>query len=154
MNRILGERTENRSASASCLVLHPGRRAMTYSNAGHPPLLVWRKGSDKFEEVGGNGVALGPVQDARFANVHLPFDGGDRVILYTKGVTEALDPRGRMFGEKRFRYLLRSDAKRGAEESAEAITQHLLTWTGANNRAILKDDMTLVIIDILGNGSA
>lgn len=154
MNRILGERTENRTASASCLVLQPGRRAMTYSNAGHPPLLVWRKGADKFVEIGGNGVALGPVQDAKFANEHLPFDAGDRVILYTKGVTEALDPRGRMFGEKRFRYLLRADAKLGTEESAEAITQHLLTWTGASNHGILNDDMTLVIIDVLGNGSA
>jgi len=154
MNRMLGERTEHRSAAASCLVLHPGRRAMTYSNAGHPPLLIWRKGADKFEEVGGSGVALGPMEDARFANVHLPFDGGDRIILYTKGVTEALDPRGRMFGEKRFRYLLRSDAKLGTEESAEAITQHLLTWTGVTNRGVLKDDMTLVIIDVMGNGSA
>ncbi|HTY58561.1 MAG TPA: hypothetical protein VMF59_07065 [Bacteroidota bacterium] len=54
------------------------------------------------------------------------------MILYSKGATEALEGRGRLFGERRFRDLIRANERLSADQFAEAITQEITTWTGMN----------------------
>jgi phosphoserine phosphatase RsbU/P len=149
MNRILCERTDRKSASAGCLMIDPAAGAMAYAHAGHTPLIVWRKRERKFDEFGGSAVALGPVPDAAFTNSYVALHTGDRVIMYSKGAIEVLDRRGRLFGEKRFKDLIRSNERLPPDQFAETITQDLLAWAGMNSGGTLKDDLTLIAVDML-----
>lgn len=150
MNRILAERTERKSSSAGCLVIDAVRGTMAYADAGHTPLIVWRRKERGFGEFGGSGVLLGQVPDAKYTNTFITLNAGDRVIMYSKGAIEALDRRGRLFGENRFRDLIRSNERLAPGQFAEAVTQGIMTWAGMNAGGTLTDDLSLVVVDMLG----
>ncbi len=122
---------------------------MACANAGHAPLLVWRKKARKIDEFGGSAIVLGPSPDEKYSTSHIALKTGDRVILYSKGATEALDRRGQLFGEKRFRDLIRSNERLAADQFAEAVTQDILSWAGMNAGGVLKDDFSLIVVDML-----
>ena len=149
MTRVLSERTDKKSASASCVIIDSLAGVMACANAGHSPLLVWRKKARKIDEFGGSAVMLGPVPDEKYSTSHVAMKTGDRVILYSKGATEALDRRGRLFGEKRFRDLIRANERLSADQFAEAVTQDIITWTGMNAGGVLNDDFTIIVVDML-----
>jgi sigma-B regulation protein RsbU (phosphoserine phosphatase) len=67
---------------------------------------------------------------------------GDFVLLYTDGVTEAMDAERRMFGEERLRRFLGDHCRAKTEHMATALEEELTTFTGA---AAPSDDITFVI---------
>jgi sigma-B regulation protein RsbU (phosphoserine phosphatase) len=130
MNRILHGNLERGFVTAAYIYL--GAATATYASAGHPPLLVARGG--RVEEVRQESLPLGRFRRAEYRNEELRLVPGDRFLLYTDGVTEALSPAGEPFGEERLRELL------AVSGDLDAILARLAAWTGRE----LDDDVTLV----------
>jgi len=81
-------------------------RLLSYSNAGHnAPILLHRDGSHERLRAGGGVLGIFPNQ--KFAVGAAQLAPGDRVLLFTDGVTEACDAAGEEFGEARLLRLLR-----------------------------------------------
>ena len=71
---------------------------------------------------------------------------GDRVVLYTDGVTEARSPAGEFYGEERLgAFLARLDPDSSAEQVARGVKDDVSSFTGSDD---FEDDMTLVVLRV------
>jgi sigma-B regulation protein RsbU (phosphoserine phosphatase) len=123
--------------------LDGGARRLRYVNAGHnAPIVFHRDGSyDRLQEGGG---VLGVFQLQTFAAGTKELQPGDRVVLFTDGVTEASDPENEEYGESRLLRLL--EENRGA--SAVELQRKILTSAGEFCRGQWHDDATLIVIAV------
>jgi len=118
-------------------------RTLRYSNAGHnPPIVLHRDGShDRLREGGG---VLGIFPQQSFSTGSAPLASGDRVILFTDGVTEAHDADGEEFGEERLLQLLREHQS----VAPSALQEKILGAAGAFSRGHWHDDATLLVLAV------
>lgn len=116
---------------------------LTYSLAGHnPPLVLGRDGSVQWLP-GDSGTALGIVESARFCTRTTTLGPGDGLILYTDGISEALNSQLEEFGEARLMALLQNRARLDAAQLVEIILQAVQGFTlGAEQ----SDDFTLLAV--------
>ena len=78
------------------------KRQLTYVNAGHnPPLL--RRADGTVEELEPTGPVIGLVDEPHYEERSVSLHRGDLLVMYTDGVTEAINKREEMFSEKRLR---------------------------------------------------
>ena len=100
----------------------PSGGGLIYVNAGHNPPLLYRSSSGSFEELGRTGLVLGVDSSIQLDQHSTSLEPGDCLVLYTDGVTDALNAAEQPFGEQR----LRGAIQRGASGSAQTIAQGLL----------------------------
>jgi serine phosphatase RsbU (regulator of sigma subunit) len=74
------------------------------------------------------------------------FDPGDRVVLYTDGVTEARDESGAWFGDREFRAFVAGHRDGSPGRFLDALLAHLRRWAGRDGGPF-DDDLTIVAID-------
>jgi phosphoserine phosphatase RsbU/P len=118
-------------------------RVLKYTNAGHnAPILLHRDGSHERLEAGGG--VLGVFPNQTFATGTAQLAPGDRVILFTDGVTEAFDGAAEEFGETRLLCLLR-------EHRAAApfvLQEKILAVAGEFSHGHWHDDATLLVLSV------
>ena len=121
----------------------PGTGVLTYANGGHcNPLLVHADGSS--EEIAHTwGVALGIMPDLEYKENHVTLAPGDTVILYTDGVSEAMNSDGEEFGIERLRDLFTDNPPRDARHANEAVLQGVAEFTGDHPQS---DDVTCLVL--------
>jgi len=120
----------------------PSRR-LHYVNAGHnAPMVIHRDGSHTRLDEGGGVLGVFPMQ--RFAGGTEELVAGDRLLLFTDGVTEARNPEGEEFGDARLVRLLREMGNTSAQELQKAI----LAQVGGFCRGIWDDDATLIAVEV------
>jgi sigma-B regulation protein RsbU (phosphoserine phosphatase) len=120
----------------------PARR-LTYVNAGHnPPLLVRRDGSCSRLQDGGPVLALMTDWSCQPGRVELA--PGDRLVLFTDGITEATDPRGEEFQEERLAALTTMHRRLRPGAMREKIMAALREFTGDK----WNDDATLLVMGV------
>jgi sigma-B regulation protein RsbU (phosphoserine phosphatase) len=124
-------------------VVNIPHRTLTFSNAGHnPPLLVRDNGQCIRLEAGG--TVLGAFPDAPFAQDEIQLQPGDRLLLFTDGLTEATDDSGEQFGEQRLIELLRELRGDCAEDLKDRMLNSAAQFCGNNFR----DDAALMVIGV------
>jgi len=117
----------------------------TYANAGHnPALFVHRKGASS-EWLNPTGRAIGLLHDDTLHAHTITVDQGDILLLYTDGITEAMNPRGEMFGQERLGKVIQAHQDLSAEEVIAEIREALEIFTAGHP---LVDDTTLVVCKI------
>jgi serine phosphatase RsbU (regulator of sigma subunit) len=119
---------------------------LAFSNAGHNwPILMRANGEKLFLERGG--TLLGIMEGVRFEEGHAPLHPGDRVVLYTDGISEATNAAGEQFGEERLVNFVQSLPRdMSARRVAEQILESLREFLGPVEP---QDDMTLLVLRAL-----
>jgi phosphoserine phosphatase RsbU/P len=118
-------------------------RTLRYSNAGHnAPIVLHHDGSH--ERLREGGCVLGIFPQQSFASGSASLAPGDRVVLFTDGVTEAYDEEGEEFGEARLLEVLRQN--RAAAPGA--LQESILAAAGAFSRGHWHDDATLLVLGV------
>jgi sigma-B regulation protein RsbU (phosphoserine phosphatase) len=131
----------NRFITFFMTVVDPATGSLVYTNAGHnPPLLV--RASSAFETLPGGGTILGILPMATYQEERTRMEPGDVLVLYSDGVTEAVNPDGEDFGEQRLGELVASMRNRTANEIVEAINSAVTSFTEGAPAA---DDITVVV---------
>jgi len=120
----------------------PARR-LRYTNAGHnAPILLHRDGS--YERLEAGGGVLGVFPDQPFAAGIAQLAPGDRVLLFTDGVTEACNAADEEFGEPRLLQLLREHRS----ATASALQEKIFAAAGEFCRGHWHDDATLLVLGV------
>jgi sigma-B regulation protein RsbU (phosphoserine phosphatase) len=120
----------------------PGRGVLRYTNAGHNYPLVWRPDGELVELIEG-GMPLGLKVDGDYAQGEVTFTERDSLMLFSDGISEALDGRGQEFGDERLRALWR---EHGAHPAARVIDTVFTAVESFRGRAVQSDDMTLLVV--------
>ncbi len=117
---------------------------LRYLNAGHPPPLVLRRGRIVRRLDQGRRMPLG-LDDAQIEIAEEALEPGDRVLLYTDGVTESRDAAGALFGERRLVELVERYAADAlpAPETLRRVSHTVLEYAGGAPG----DDVTLVLVE-------
>jgi sigma-B regulation protein RsbU (phosphoserine phosphatase) len=111
-----------------------------YVNAGHPPPFHFHaKGVTALKQTG---MVLGPSATASYSRGFLALAPGDTLLLYTDGMTEAVDPKGREFGVER----LKKAFLALKEKPADDIVRALIEKVGEHSRGPADDDRTVVVV--------
>jgi sigma-B regulation protein RsbU (phosphoserine phosphatase) len=122
--------------------LDPATRRLVYVNAGHvPPFVVRSNGSE--ERLRSGGPVLGLLDEVTLDAGELSLAPGDVLAAVTDGVTEAVDPAGREFGDERVRQALAAHAGKGARETLLGLVGAVDRWAG---EAGCSDDLTALIL--------
>jgi sigma-B regulation protein RsbU (phosphoserine phosphatase) len=118
-------------------------RQLRYVSAGHnPPFVVRRDGSH--ERLREGGVVLGVFANQTFKSDVTQLQSGDRLVLYTDGVTEACNSDDEEFGEDRLLRVLQENATSPAGEIQKKILQSVTQFS----RGTWQDDATLLVVAV------
>lgn len=113
-----------------------------YVNAGHNAPFVLRAGG-AVERLPATGMALGIVPDAAFDVLETTLGAGDRLFLFTDGITEAFDPQENEYGEQRLQARLVDRAALAPPDLIEAVRDDVLAFCGDVRP---RDDMTMMMV--------
>ena len=113
---------------------------LTYTNAGHLPPILVRRGAPQLLEV--NGMVVGAFPFSQWSESQLHLESGDLLVCYTDGVTEPESEFGEMFGERRLMELLVKHSDADTQEIVARVSESVRQWTGSSD---LQDDMTLLV---------
>jgi len=144
LNRILYGQMRSQLVSAAYLWLDMENGTALYSAAGHPPLFRWRQGS--LERIDSNGILIGVVPEADYPVCEIPFDLGDRFLLYTDGIIEPENASGDSFGDQQFEEIVRRNQSRSTSELSEDLLAGVRRWQPSS--VTQQDDITLIVIDV------
>ena len=119
---------------------------MTYSSAGHPPPVLLHEGAPySLLDKGGSIIGLGG--SVPFEEEAVSLAQGDKIILYTDGVSECQDAQGSFYGEQRFYQLLETMKKKPIAMMMEEIVKDIGAFlAGVKPR----DDITILGIEYRG----
>lgn len=130
-------------------IYNPETREMRYANAGHPPPYLCSVGANgvaTIETVDGveSGLPLGIVEDVSYPAGSVVLGPGQKLAVYTDGITEAFNPAKEQFGEQRLKAaLLKSVCS--ASETVNSVLLDLGEFAGLASRS---DDRTLVVMEV------
>ncbi len=131
-------------------ILDVATREFVFARAGHEPVLVCRADSGQIEALSGKGMAIGidsgPVFDNLIADVSLTLRPQDTVVLYTDGITEAIDDQEQEFGRDNLYEAIRTFSKsRNASEWINGLEQRVKRFVGNHPQ---NDDITLMVVKV------
>lgn len=138
---------EDMFISMAYLVLNHRNAEVTLSRGGHDAPLLYRAATGEVESLKPPGMALGidsgDVFDRITADVSVPLETDDCLVLYTDGITEALDAEGDEFGRERMIRSVQASAQEGAAGLIARLTADVRTFAGGHPQ---NDDITLIAV--------
>lgn len=116
---------------------------LTYASAGHCPPILFHKSGEAVPLREG-GTPLGIFPDRKYEDGGLQLDSGDRLVLYTDGLTEAMNSDEQEFGERRLVELGSRNFALSASELLAAIKKEVVSFCNCS----FQDDFTLVVVAV------
>ena len=131
------------------VIIDSKKRRLNFASAGHNPMILHRPSRNKTYYLNPRGFPIGiSLPDKNLFRESIQSDTialaeDDIVLVYTDGVTEAMNPKRRLFGEERFLKLIRESGKRSAEEFVDILKKEMNIFTEGSEQ---NDDITLVAV--------
>lgn len=127
---------------ASLLLINwsPTEGVLQYASAGHETAYLISC-HNRACKLGSTGTLIGLAVDSVWETQEIPVEQGDRLILYTDGITEARSPNGQQFGRERLRELIEAQSQRPIEVTIETMAETLQSHLAGHSA---EDDLTLV----------
>lgn len=163
LNRMLCARLPgDRFVSLFWAYYEPGGRTLRYINAGHPPPLLFERGAKRRavapalstwrppeDDVSGarlletGGPVLGLLREATYESESITLHGGDLLVVYSDGLTEAWNQADEEFGEDRLYRAIARNLDRPADEIQRAVLDEVKSFVGSRR---FEDDLTLLVV--------
>jgi serine phosphatase RsbU (regulator of sigma subunit)/pSer/pThr/pTyr-binding forkhead associated (FHA) protein len=144
LNRLLADDLDREMFLSLLLMRYDSQTGvLSYTGAGHEHIIVYRAEENRVETRKAGGMVLGltPDVDEHVKEEQLALDVGDALVLYTDGVTEAVDEHNEQYQLERLTEAVQHSCERPPREMLHAILSDVLKFKG---KAQQKDDITLV----------
>ena len=128
-------------------VLELSTGMLTFSNAGHEDIAIYREKKKFTIHKKKHGIVLGAFEDYEYKNYHLRLNGGDKLFLYTDGVVEAMNKDGTMFGVERMLEALNNVRDDKVSEILNNVQSDVDKFVG---EATQFDDLTMLAVEYIG----
>ncbi len=127
-----------------CVLLDPNTDELRYASAGHnPPVVISADGASLLPV--DSGAPLGLFPDRSYSESSFKLTKGQRLVIYTDGITEAFDEAHHEFSEGRLLDLLSEIGNKGSAETlAEKVLEEVADFAGAEPQS---DDITLLVLE-------
>jgi serine phosphatase RsbU (regulator of sigma subunit) len=152
-NRILAATLDARSfITMTYAVVDTAAGTMRYARAGHNPMIHYEAATGLTRVLTPPGLGLGIDPGARFDEIleeaEVSLRSGDVFLFFTDGLSEAMNGRAELFGERRLRDVIESADRQGEDESGlkDRILTEIRSFVGD---AAQHDDMTMVILKVV-----
>jgi len=118
---------------------------MVFAGAGHPPAMLVRRGQSPLL-LESRSTILGVLPEAvdTTPTLELQLEPGDRIVLYTDGITEVFNSRGEMLGIEGIREIVRQTSTLPAQEMKQGILDGVAAWRSGQP----SDDVSLVLVHV------
>lgn len=125
--------------------IDPSNQIINYSNAGHNPPLRFHANTEEVDELRDGGLLLGAMPTMKpYVIGSLSYQPGDLIVMYTDGVTEAMNDQEELYGEERLIRCIHKVKHQSAKAIWEAITEDVTRFSGGE----YGDDVTMLIIKV------
>jgi serine phosphatase RsbU (regulator of sigma subunit) len=114
-----------------------------FISAGHNPAFVFRSASGKIEALAPDAGVLGMFESSCYESREFQLDKNDILFVYSDGLTDAENPQGEMFGEKRLLEIIRREGPSGSPKMEQSFLQAIQDFTQG---APQTDDITFVVV--------
>jgi sigma-B regulation protein RsbU (phosphoserine phosphatase) len=118
---------------------------LTYTKAGHEPPLLVRGDDSELEYLEGEGFPVGLMEDGQYQEKTIQLQLGDRILLYTDGLTGALNARGEILGRKRLVELVKMHTREDIESFLDAMADEIMLFSGD---APQPDDIAVMVMEL------
>ncbi|MFH0991888.1 MAG: GAF domain-containing SpoIIE family protein phosphatase [bacterium] len=144
LNTFVYEHTEaERFITLIAGILDVETGMFNYLNAGHNYPYLYRYKTHAVETLAGGGIPLGMFDFAEYQNLQVQLEPSDILVLYSDGVTEAMNPAKDQYSEERLMEQLKTLASEGSERVKSGIVEDVERFVSHEPPS---DDLTLVII--------
>jgi len=150
LNRFLIDRTGGEKYATVFYSLLDRNGRFSYVNAAHCPPLIVRANGERLE-LDANGMPVGLVETADFPVLTQNLAPGDKVVIYTDGVTEAQNNEGQFFGKRRLRETVNAHAGDSCAAIHDAIQAGVAAFTEGAQQS---DDITVLVVEFRGGNDA
>ena len=140
---IAGKIDIDRFATLSFFTFDPATGVLQYSNAAHHPAMIYRAAAGSVEQLDTDGLPIGIEREARYSQRETRLANGDIIMMYTDGVVEAMDSRGRQYEDERLKSIFVDNASLEAEDLLKVIRTDIDAFVG---NAKQHDDQTLMLM--------
>jgi len=113
---------------------------LTYTNAGHLPPILIRRGIPQRLDV--NGTVVGAFPFSKYDESQISLQPGDLMVFFTDGISEPENEYGEMYGEDRLTDLICHNAHLGENQIIDLVLSSVHQWTASEE---LQDDMTILL---------
>ena len=120
-------------------------RKVRWVRAGHDPALVYDPATDAFDELRGQGVAIGLHDDFEYDSFHRRLEPGQLIIIGTDGIWEMHNRAGEMFGKAAFMEIIRNNQAAPARQIVDTVIKTLEQFRADEAQ---EDDITMVVIKV------
>lgn len=143
--RLCENNDEDMFITAWIGILDTRTMTLQYANAGHNYPVLLRQGRSCEPIKGAHGLFLAGLDFTKYRQNELKLEPGDRLFLYTDGVTEAHDPANAQYGEERLNKVLESTRQCPGNQVLESILEDIKVFSGD---APQFDDITMVVLTV------
>jgi sigma-B regulation protein RsbU (phosphoserine phosphatase) len=142
---IAGRISLDRFATVAMLTYDFSSHRLEYSNAAHHPLLIFRASEQTFESFDTEGIPIGLERKTRYTQINTTLYKGDILILYTDGIIEAMDEKGRQYTLESLQKVIQEHAGEPPEKLKKMIIADVDRFVG---KAKQHDDQTFVLMRV------
>ncbi len=136
--------------TASFFIIDTYKQKIEYSRAGHCPTGYYFSKENNFKFLTGEGMGLGIIRNIRFSNYveqeEIKYSPGDIMLLFTDGITEAINGNKAQYGYDRLKEIVLGNAHSSPNLIQKAIVDDLYNFCGNDS---LNDDYTLMTIKFI-----
>jgi sigma-B regulation protein RsbU (phosphoserine phosphatase) len=142
VNRVVSSSTgEDKFITFFYCMIDSKQNKLVYTNAGHNAAMLAREDGSMLRLEGG-GAVLGPFPNWNYKHDEIELRAGDRLLLFTDGVSELRGPSAEEFGEERLVELLTQNKGLDAKALRDRIVQEVVGFSGGE----FQDDATLLVL--------
>ncbi len=115
----------------------------TYCNAGHNSPILYRSKTETIEFLNSTGPLIGPAYNSKFQTSIINLEINDFIVIYTDGITEAMDEQENFYGEERLIERVKQIKDKSAKEIAQLLIEDVQKFSALGKYS---DDRTIVVI--------